>query len=278
MPPVDATSFAPNPPLTQETLAVALYRMYLAMDVPMAATVAPAAASVVPNSSDLLTVRVTNRLGQPLSGAALARYAPTYRLEGSNASMGQVTSGAFQATVPGAYTVVAELARPFMASPVMAEASVSVYLPPPPAAPTGVTASEVPGGVALSWIDAGGATGYQVYESVTPFVAFTPVSQADGGTASASATSATVSGLEAGATYTFEVAALGRFGQSTSTPSAGTPFGSSATPVNFEPATAATRSIGVGNVAGTMATHGPNNCVDDPELERGYGKSADEHR
>lgn len=256
VPPIDTTRFAPFAPVTQTTLAVALYRLYLTLDLPQGLAVTPFAASILPNAADGLGLSVTNRLGRPLSAAALARYAPTYSVTGPNASTGLVSAGSFSATATGLYTLAAQLTGPFMANPLTAQTTVSVYLPPPPPAPTGVTAVEVRGGIAVSWTGVSAATGYQVYEAIDGSATYAPVSQADGGSvAGAATTTATVSGLQVGAIYTFEVAALGRFGRSTSAASAVTPFGADASVVALQGAAPATGSIALSNEDfGALAT------------------------
>lgn len=249
VPPIDSTRWAPRADMTQETLAVALYRLYLALDVPAAANITPAATNVLANATDGVTLSATNRLGQPLSAAALARYAPTYTVTGSNASSGQVAADAFSAVSPGPYTVTAELTGPFLKAPVLAEVRLQVYLPAPPAptAPTRLTASEVPGGIALTWTGTGSTGDYQVYVAPGGSTAYTPVSQADGGTVAPSATSTTITGLTAGDTYTFEVASTGASGRLMSAPSVPVAFG----------ATAAEQSLS-GYASGTIAVNAVN--------------------
>lgn len=231
VPPVSATRFAPNAPVTQETLAVALYRLYLAMDVPATATLTPAAANVLLNAKDALTLSVANRLGQPLSAAALERYAPTYGLQGSNASTASVVAAVFQASTEGSYTVWASLRGPFLTTPITTQTDIQVDMPapPPPQTPTSLQATEVRGGVALSWTGTGSLTDYQVYEAANGSATYTPVSQTDGGSVPPSATGTTISGLAAGDTYSFEVASTGASGQLVSAPSGAVAFGVQAT-------------------------------------------------
>ena len=77
-------------------------------------------------------------------------------------------------------------------------------------APVGVTASETASGVALDWVGVSGATSYQVLQSSGG--AYAPVSFANGG--APTYTGATVTGLTAGVSYTFEIEALSAGGSS----------------------------------------------------------------
>ena len=76
-----------------------------------------------------------------------------------------------------------------------------LILPPPPATPTGVTATaKSSSSILISWTASDGATWYQVFRSTSSSGPFTKI----GGTAG---TSLTNTGLSAGTTYYYEVRA-----------------------------------------------------------------------
>lgn len=240
VPPVSASRYMPEAPVTPTALAVALYRMWLVEDVPAAATLTPQAPKVLTGASDALTLTVQNRLGAPVPGLNLARYHVAYTAAGAT-----VSGGVFSAATQGKYAVTVSLSGPLLPQPLTATASVSVTTPPPPplTAPSGVGASEVSGGVRVSWTAGENATAYQILKQVNGSGAFSPVSGADGGTPAAGSTSATVTGLTAGDTYAFEVEALGYGGtQSTSAASSSAPYGASGSAALVGP-TAATGTI-----------------------------------
>ena len=112
-------------------------------------------------------------------------------------------------------------------------------------APTGLAAQEVQGGIALDWTAPQTApAGYQVLESVNGG-AYTTVSQTDGGTPAASATSTEITGLTAGQSYTFELSATNSTGTaSTSTATAPVQFGGTIKTAVYTPAGAAVPASG----------------------------------
>ena len=253
VPPVSATRFMPNAAVTASEFAVALYRMWLDEDVPASATLTPAAAQMRTTGTDIVTLAATNRLGAPVPAANLARYQAVYTESG-----GSLSDGVFSAASAGAYDISVSLTGPLLTHPVTATTTVTVTAPPaPPApltAPTGVSASEVTGGIAVSWTPGTSITGYQLLEQVNGTGSFQAVPAGDDGTPSAGATSATVTGLTAGDTYTFEVEALGAGGtQATSTASESAAFGASAA-AGFVPATDATGTVTLGASLATADT------------------------
>ena len=104
------------------------------------------------------------------------------------------------------------------------------------AAPTGVTASQAAGGIAVSWTDVSGALSYEVLDAISGSTSYSVVSSLDGGgSLGASVSSATVSGLTTGDSYTFEVEAADAVGNtSTSGASALTVFPVTVTAIGGE--------------------------------------------
>lgn len=150
------------------------------------------------------------------------------------------------------------------ASGLSAPSAAAVY---PLAPTTEVTATEVAGGIQVTWGVVSGAATYELYEQEGGGGAFSPVSAADGGVVVAAVVtnaegcqlpvnSSTVTGLTPEETYAFEVEATGRSDESSalSPPSNTAPFGS-AVSGTFQPtaATVATGAITLGAVSTTTA-------------------------
>jgi len=134
---------------------------------------------------------------------------------------GTLPSGAASATITGltggtAYTFEVEALDSEGNGSVSPASAALTYV----TAPTAVTASEVLGGVQVSWAGDTSPTGYQVL--VSNGQGYAPI----GSPVAAGGTSTTVTGLAAGASYTFEVEALGAGSATpTSTASASVQYG-----------------------------------------------------
>jgi len=228
VPPLDGSRYDGSGAVTGETLAVALYRMWWYVDVPVSASITPTTLTTSTGSQDALTVTATNRLGKPVPATNLARYLPGYNLVGQGANGGQVTGDVFTAKNAGSYTVSVTLTGPLLPKAKAVTASTTVTVsppPPPPTAPTAVTGADATGSVTVSWTPGTGSTGYVILEAPAGSSTFTAVSATDGGEPGGQATSSAITGLTPGDSYQFEVDATGPGGSAISSPSGVVTFG-----------------------------------------------------
>jgi hypothetical protein len=130
VPPESATRYAPRAAVTATTLAVAVYRMWLLEDVPVAVSLSAAAPSVLTSQPDTLRFTAANRLGRAVPEADLARYAAAF----TATSPGAVRGVAFSADQPGSYTVRVTLSGPFLRSPASTAITIGVGSRVPPVA------------------------------------------------------------------------------------------------------------------------------------------------
>jgi len=228
VPPLDGSRYDGSGAVTGETLAVALYRMWWYVDVPVTASITPTTLATSTGTKDALTVTATNRLGKPVPATNLARYLPGYNLVGQGANGGQVTGDVFTAKNAGSYTVSVTLTGPLLPKTKAVTASTTVTVgppPPPPTAPTAVTGADATGSVTVSWTPGTGTTGYVILEAPAGSSTFTAVSATDGGEPGGQATSSAITGLTPGDSYQFEVDATGPGGSAISSPSASVTYG-----------------------------------------------------
>ena len=197
VPPEDATRFEPFHAVTVETLDVTLYRMWLAVDVPVGLAVTAETQSPAVNEPDPLGAMVTNRLGGEVPLASLARDSIAFSLQGVSgaaaalsgsgafgpAAFGGVTEGTtFTAAVAGNFVLSASVTGTFVRTPVTASTTLTVAAPAPVVRPPTYTLTTAASGDYA----AGNTTGvtFTLSENGTPVPAGLSVTLTAAGAAS----------------------------------------------------------------------------------------------
>ncbi len=218
MPPLGSHRFGLGAPLTRAQLAIALYRMFLHLDVPSAVTLSPAHAVVRVGGMEQLALSAVDRLGRPVPAAYLGLDTVTYALADGGADGSVGPTGAVAVSAPGAYTIVASVTGPFLSVPLTASATAYAPSPPGPAA-IQATAEEVAGGIEVSWTGAVDQRSYEIGAAVNGSTTYTWTAAGGAGEQD------TVAGLTPGDTYTFQVAVAEAHGSAASQPTASVEFG-----------------------------------------------------
>lgn len=130
VPPLDATSYAPNAKVDREQLAVGLWRAHESLEsaAPASVTATTSAATVGVNQADVITASVLGKSGTALTQAELGGYTIAYSVTGTNASTASVSAaGTFVATAAGDYTVEVSVSGGSLTAPLTTTVSIGVY-------------------------------------------------------------------------------------------------------------------------------------------------------
>jgi hypothetical protein len=180
----------------------------------LGATLTSTPTTVGSTGNATVTVHATNlSTGLPVSGATVT-FASTAGLV-TPASGVTGADGAFNATFAApsvSSTVPVDISAQVTAGALVGFATATVTVIPfvPPTQPTGLTVTPTAGGVTLNWTapsTGGGGVSYVVYQAVIPVVSYIEVNVT-------TSTQYVVTGLAAGHSYSYEVAAMDAGGHS----------------------------------------------------------------